>query len=149
MNLTVFDSYGTKSNPDASVAFVAISDISIWTLPIPETLLSGGRWGETVDFPIEIYTPYRDRWRDAARHSIPRTYHSWAMLLPDATVLVGGSGLKREHDEANHYETQIYQPSYLFTQDSKTLAKRPTILDNSPLLYPKVALGNFRVRAWS
>jgi len=78
----------------------------------------------------EIYTPSTNKWRDATNHSIPRVYHSWATLLPDATVLVGGSGLKQEHDEANHYDAQIYQPFYLFTPDGKNFAKRPTILDN-------------------
>ena len=58
------------------------------------------------------------------------------MLLPDATVLVGGSGLKREHDEANHYDAQIYKPSYLLTQDGETLAKRPAILDNQISEHP-------------
>ncbi|KAK5657379.1 hypothetical protein OQA88_2949 [Cercophora sp. LCS_1] len=105
-------------------------------LPNGEIFVVGGQlhgepfFEDTWVATPEIYTPSTNEWRDAARHSIPRVYHSWAMLLPDATVLVGGSGLKQEHDEANHYDAQIYQPSCLFTQDGKTLAKRPIILDN-------------------
>ncbi|KAK0639472.1 hypothetical protein B0T16DRAFT_244765 [Cercophora newfieldiana] len=105
-------------------------------LPNGEIFVAGGQlhgepfYEDTWVATPEIYTPSTNKWRDAARHSIPRVYHSWVMLLPDATVLVGGSGLKQEHDEANHYDAQIYQPSYLFTQDGKALAKRPTILDN-------------------
>jgi galactose oxidase len=111
-------------------------------LPNGEIFVVGGQlhgepfYEDTWIATPEIYTPSTNKWRDAARHSIPRVYHSWAMLLPDATVLVGGSGLKREHDEANHYDAQIYRPSYLYSGDGKTLAKRPVILDNKISEHP-------------
>ena len=46
------------------------------------------------------------------------------MLLPDASVLVGGGGLGNK-PMTDHYDAQIYQPAYLFESDGKTPAKQP------------------------
>ncbi|KAL9045960.1 MAG: hypothetical protein Q9214_001090 [Letrouitia sp. 1 TL-2023] len=101
-------------------------------LPNGETFVVGGQilgepfhdatWQEVP----EIYSPDTKTWRMVARHSTPRVYHSWAVLLPDATVIVGGGGLNN-NDEADHYDAQIYQPAYLFESDGKTPAKQPKI----------------------
>lgn len=103
-------------------------------LPNGETLVVGGqRQGEPfhdatwVSTP-EIYSPDNKKtWRDGTPNSIPRAYHSWAVLLPDATVLVGGGGLNSNFAEANHYDAQIYHPGYLFTPDGKTIVARPQL----------------------
>jgi len=101
-------------------------------LPNGETLIVGGQsqgepfHDETWEGVPEIYSPKTNSWRPVARHSTPRVYHSWAMLLPDATVLVGGSGLLQDTD-TNHFDAQIYQPPYLFTADGKSTVQRPTI----------------------
>ena len=100
-------------------------------LPNGETFVVGGQtlgepfYDDTWHEVPEIYSPDTKTWRKVARHSTPRVYHSWAVLLPDASVLVGGGGLSRE--ETDHYDAQIYQPAYLFQSDSKTLAKQPKI----------------------
>ncbi|KAK1750993.1 hypothetical protein QBC47DRAFT_406252 [Echria macrotheca] len=75
--------------------------------------------------------PFYDDTGEASSNSIPRAYHSWALLLPDATVLVGGGDLDIDHPETNHYDAQIYQPAYLFTPDGKGTAARPKILDDN------------------
>lgn len=110
-------------------------------LPTGETLVVGGqRQGEpfhdeTWQSTPEIYDPVTGHWREMAPHSTPRVYHSWALLMPDASVLVGGSGLSRQ--ESNHYDAQIYYPPYLFKSDDGTLAPRPTIegLDKQDKVY--------------
>ncbi|KAK3312171.1 bleached galactose oxidase [Apodospora peruviana] len=105
-------------------------------LPNGEVFVVGGQkqgepfYDETWVATPEIYTPSRDTWRDASPNSIPRGYHSWAMLLRDATVLVGGGGLTTDppdREDTNHYDAQIYQPPYLLTSDGKNLVKRPKI----------------------
>ena len=45
---------------------------------------------------------------------IPRTYHSTAILLPDATVLSAGGGLCGDC-VGNHFDGQIFRPPYLYT----------------------------------
>lgn len=100
-------------------------------LPNGETLVVGGQiqgepfHDETWQAIPEIYSPDTKTWREVARHSTPRVYHSWGVLLPDASVIVGGSGLA--NPETDHYDAQIYQPAYLFESDGQTLAKRPKI----------------------
>ena len=97
-------------------------------LPNGETLVVGGQtqgepfYDDTWQPVPEIYSPEKKTWREVTRHSTPRVYHSWAMLLPDATVLVGGGGLSYTRPSTNHYDAQIYQPAYLFTG-----VKQPTI----------------------
>ncbi|MCJ1334029.1 hypothetical protein MMC10_010736 [Thelotrema lepadinum] len=101
-------------------------------LPNGETLVVGGQTqgepfhDETWESVPEIYSPDTKTWREVTHHSTPRAYHSWAMLLPDASVLVGGGGLS-VNSKTDHYDAQIYQPAYLFESDGNTLAKRPQI----------------------
>ncbi|KAK0711779.1 hypothetical protein B0H67DRAFT_647127 [Lasiosphaeris hirsuta] len=78
--------------------------------------------------------------RDAASHSIPRAYHSWALLLPDASVLVGGGVLNKDHEKTNHYDAQIYQSDYL-APDAETTAARPTITNDNPPNIEEYQLG--------
>ncbi len=49
--------------------------------------------GPGVEFPIqqaELFNPKTNTWKAIASAHQPRTYHNTAVLLPDATVLVGG-----------------------------------------------------------
>ncbi len=40
----------------------------------------------------ELFDPADESWRQMAPHQEPRAYHSTAILLPDARVLIGGGG---------------------------------------------------------
>ena len=60
-----------------------------------------------------------------AKHQIPRTYHSVAVLLPDARVFTGGGGLCGKCS-VNHLDAEIFNPPYLFNADG-TAAPRPNI----------------------
>ena len=102
-------------------------------LPNGETLVVGGQQrGEPyhdatwVSTP-ELYQPDKGTWREGTPNSIPRPYHSWAVLLADATVLVGGGGLNWHFFDANHFDAQIYHPGYLFSPDGKTPLPRPQL----------------------
>jgi galactose oxidase len=100
-------------------------------LPTGETLVVGGQvqgepfYDETWVPTPEIYSPSDNKWREVAPHSTPRGYHSWAMLMPDATVIVGGTGL--DNPQTDHYDAQIYHPSYLYKANGVTPAERPEI----------------------
>ncbi|KAK3356646.1 hypothetical protein B0T25DRAFT_537123 [Lasiosphaeria hispida] len=97
-------------------------------LPNGEVFVVGGMTkgepfkDETAQLVPEMWSPIRKVWRPMAPNSIPRTYHSVALLLPDATVLVGGGGLSDHKPAVNHLDAQIYTPPYLLTG-----RKRPTI----------------------
>ena len=64
-----------------------------------------------------------------AQHSVPRTYHSTAVLLKDGRILLGGGGLCGGCS-VNHADAQIFSPPYLFNSGG-SLAPRPTISPNT------------------
>jgi len=80
-----------------------------------------------VNNAAEIWDPATGIWTVGASGAIPRLYHSMALLLPDASVLVGGGGAPGPLKNLN---AEIYYPPYLFTS-SGALAPRPSI-DSAP-----------------
>ncbi|KAL8788621.1 MAG: hypothetical protein Q9195_007216 [Heterodermia aff. obscurata] len=104
-------------------------------LPNGETLVVGGQaeprvfTEDTGQLVPEIYSPTTKHWTQVAPNSIVRAYHSFALLLRDATVLIGGSGLTIQLD-VNHFDAQIYTPQYLLTANGER-AKRPLVLQTS------------------
>lgn len=79
----------------------------------------------------ELYDPFKDQWETLAAATCTRLYHSTALLLPDARVLVAGSDhqvnergfpLIKLHDPdrdrrlalSYEYQVEIFTPPYLF-----------------------------------
>ena len=76
----------------------------------------------------ELYNPTTSTFRTLAPMSVPRTYHSVAILMQDGRVFVAGGGLcARIGCAVNHFDAQIYTPPYLLKPDN-TPAARPVIL---------------------
>ena len=76
-----------------------------------------------VNTNAEIWDPATGTWTLGAAGALARLYHSTALLLPDATVLVAGGGAPGPLTNLN---AEIYYPPYLF-RDNGTLAARPSI----------------------
>ena len=76
-----------------------------------------------VNTAAEIWDPATGTWTLGAAGALARLYHSTALLLPDATVLVAGGGAPGPLTNLN---VEIYYPPYLF-RDNGTLAARPSI----------------------
>jgi galactose oxidase len=74
----------------------------------------------------ELWDPATGKFTVMAPETIPRTYHSVAILLPDGRVFSGGGGLCGSSCTTNHTDGQIYSPPYLFNPDG-TLRTRPVI----------------------
>lgn len=86
--------------------------VSAVLLPDRTVLATGGgqvREDQPV-YAAEIYDPMADDWRTVASASVARLYHSFALLLPDARVLVGGSN----PGDFMEHRLEIYSPPYLF-----------------------------------
>ncbi|KAL8898503.1 MAG: hypothetical protein Q9207_006668 [Kuettlingeria erythrocarpa] len=79
----------------------------------------------TAVLALEIFNPATSSFTSGNPMAVPRTYHSWALLLPDATVIAGGGGLCGAC-ATNHPNAQIYTPAYLFNADGSK-ATRPVI----------------------
>ena len=99
-------------------------------LPTGEVLMVGGNTSGiefsdsgTILTP-EIWNPNTQSWRQVADHSVPRNYHSVALLMTDGRVWSGGGGLC--NCAADHPDHQIYWPPYLFNADGSP-ATRPVI----------------------
>jgi YVTN family beta-propeller protein len=101
-----------------------------------QVLVTGGSpvWNELLgaNKNAEIWNPTTGQWTLGAEGDRPRLYHSSALMLPDATVLVGGGGASAPigADPAGERNVQVYYPPYLFTP-AGTRAARPTI-DSTP-----------------
>ncbi|MBX2823904.1 MAG: DUF1929 domain-containing protein [Gammaproteobacteria bacterium] len=77
----------------------------------------------------EIWNPATGNWRTAAPMSVPRDYHSTALLLTDGRILTAGGGYQPSNSGASstHQDAQIYSPAYLFSATGQ-LANRPTVV---------------------
>jgi hypothetical protein len=88
-------------------------------------------WGQTGQtevsggvLPSEIWNPNTETWSPAAPTATTRGYHSTAILMPDGTVLIGGSG-HANPGFAAQTTSQIYSPPYLFKGPRPTIAWAP------------------------
>jgi galactose oxidase len=73
----------------------------------------------------ELWNPQSEQWRTLANAQVPRTYHSVALLMPDARVLSAGGGLCGGC-AVNHSDAEVYTPPYLYNPNG-SLATRPSI----------------------
>ncbi len=107
-------------------------------LPDGKVLMTGGSGqpDQLVDVTnsAEIWDPDTGQWSVGASGRRPRLYHSIALLLPDATVLVGGGGASND-SPLNNFNAEIYKPPYLFNA-AGGLATRPVIASAPSLLEP-------------
>jgi len=99
-------------------------------LPDGKVLVTGGTSGAGFNdesnavLSAELWDPATDKWSELSSERILRVYHSIALLLPDARVLVGGGGEGAGGtDEPN---IEMFSPPYLFNPDGSP-ATRPTI----------------------
>jgi len=115
--------------PTASMQFVRQFANSV-ILPNGEVMVLGGntsglKFNDTGSILApEIWNPVTGQWREVTDMSVPRNYHSLALLLPDGRVWSGGGGLSG--NSADHRDAQLYTPPMLFNADG-TLATRPVI----------------------
>lgn len=104
-------------------------------LPTGDVFITGGQVNplpfsdDTAQFTSEIWNHVTNQFTKTSVQSVPRTYHSTAILLPDATVFTGGGGLCG-NCATNHYDAQVYSPPYLYNDDG-SLRGRPEIT-NAP-----------------
>jgi galactose oxidase len=127
-----------SGGPNSPVAFARTSDMAYArslsnsvVLPDGKVLVVGGQqhpqaFTDTgAVLSPELWDPATGNFTVMAPETIPRTYHSVAILLPDGRVFSGGGGLCN-NCTTNHPDGQIYSPPYLFNPDG-TPRIRPVI----------------------
>jgi len=89
-----------------------------------ETDRNGGTIANAV-YAAELWSPQTQTWTTMSSMKTPREYHSTALLLPDARVLVSGMGFDfgSVPDETN---AEIYSPPYLFKGARPVISLAPT-----------------------
>ncbi len=93
-----------------------------------QVLATGGSsvWNEmtNVAYAAEIWNPQTGQWTPGPAGVRARLYHSSALLLPDASVLVSGGGAPGPQNNLN---AEVYYPPYLFAAGG-VRAARPSIV---------------------
>jgi FtsP/CotA-like multicopper oxidase with cupredoxin domain len=95
-------------------------------LPDRTVFVSGGGAMEDPASAVlesEIYDPAANSWRRGAIATVPRLYHSIAVLLPDGRVITAGSNPHRRDDELR---LELYHPPYLFRGPRPFIDHAPT-----------------------
>ncbi|HEX5163351.1 MAG TPA: putative Ig domain-containing protein [Steroidobacteraceae bacterium] len=110
--------------------------VSATVLPDGRVLGTGGSSVENqlngVNNVAEIWNPATGTWTQGAAGTNARLYHSFALLLPDATVLVGGGGAPGPLVNLN---SEIYYPPYLY-DSTGARAARPSIISAPDTVMP-------------
>ena len=102
-------------------------------LPDGTVLVSGGTSGPGFNdaggsvMQPELWDPATNQWTELAPMDERRIYHSIALLLPDARVLVAGGGLPVGGNvpDTDHTTAQVYSPPYLFRGRRPDIAQAP------------------------
>ena len=102
-------------------------------LPDGAMLTVGGNRGvygyEEPEFSAELYSkPAGDPtgvWNKVAPHTIQAAYHSTAILLPDATVLLSQDDMDSSAAAAFQHKAQVYSPPYLFRGAQPVITSAP------------------------
>lgn len=103
-------------------------------LPDGTVLVTGGSTDPDVTHlsaavkEAELWSPTTETWTTMASMQKPRLYHSIALLLPDASVLVAGSGRfdgPGQPDPNDQRNAEIYSPPYLFNGPRPTIGSIP------------------------
>jgi len=104
-------------------------------LPDGDVLATGG--GTTTNaigvstavLPAEIWSPVTQTWTIVASMGAPRLYHSEALLMPDARVLVlGGGHFNGINEPTDQLSAQYYSPPYLFNGPRPTITSAPATI---------------------
>ncbi|KAL9126834.1 MAG: hypothetical protein Q9217_004185 [Psora testacea] len=128
----------TIGDPDTAAEVQAIGNMAYARafansviLPDGTVFITGGQVyaqpfsDDTAQLTPELFNPATNTFTQLAPMAIPRTYHSTALLLPDATVINAGGGLCGDC-ATNHFDGQIFRPPYLYTGSGEE-APRPEI----------------------
>jgi hypothetical protein len=108
------------------------SSHTLTVLPDGQVLATGGQTGtDGVDettgvLPAELWNPDTNTWKTMASSRRPRLYHSSAVLLPDARVLLAGGGAYG--NARNEKSGEVFSPPYLFKGPRPTVNDAPSTL---------------------
>jgi galactose oxidase len=107
--------------------------LNLTLLPDGTVLATGGTSADGFNnatgavLATELWSPSAESWSALAPMAVPRLYHSVALLLPDARILVAGGGHPSDtaHGDPDHLDGQVFSPPYLFRGPRPTIVAAP------------------------
>ena len=113
------------------------SYLNLTTLPDGQVLATGG--STTTDkanaaaavYAAELWSPATKSWTTLSSEQIRREYHSTALLMPDARVLVAGGGRENgrsQPDPNDQLNAELFSPPYLFKGPRPVIASAPSTI---------------------
>jgi hypothetical protein len=103
-------------------------------LPDGKVLVTGGSSAPGFDEPAgavlyaELWDPATGTWTPLAAEARYRGYHSNALLLPDARVLIAGGGHPNPTGGSEQNNAEIYSPPYLFKGPQPLITVAPDVV---------------------
>ncbi len=107
-----------------------------------DNVVAHGQENQPV-LPAEMYAPDTGTWTELAAMTVPRMYHSTAILLPDARILAAGHVPLPNPDQSlrdsvnpqvAETRMEIYEPGYLFRGERPIILSAPVRADYGQLL---------------
>jgi hypothetical protein len=107
------------------------------SLPDGTVLVTGGElyaYPEYIQgavYPTELWSPVTKTWKTLASLNAPRLYHSAALLLPDARVLISGGGRSvgcPDIEDTDQLNAEFFEPPYLFQGPRPAITAAPAQL---------------------
>ena len=122
---------GTASNPvihSANSITYGRKLLCPTILPNGKVLMIGGSSlaNENPVYIPEMFDPVTGAWTSLPAATVPRVYHTVALLLPDGSVWTAGSTPTRDTAESR---TEIYKPDYFFSGTRPTISASPLVGD--------------------
>jgi fibronectin type 3 domain-containing protein len=79
--------------------------------------------------PVELWSPSTETWTTLGSMSAPRLYHSSALLLPDARVVIlGGGRFDDVTAPTDQFNAEFFAPPYLFKGPRPVITSAPATL---------------------
>ena len=140
---TTYDLDMTQPSPSwQATAWMAFprSHLNLTVLPDGQVLATGGATTTdlanfaTAVYEAEMWSPTTKTWTTMSPGQVPRLYHSIALLLPDARVLVAGGGRQNcaipcpVPSPGDQQNAEIFSPPYLFKGPRPVISSAPSVL---------------------
>src|SRR5204863_1974042 len=79
--------------------------------------------------PVELWSPASETWTTLGSMSAPRLYHSEALLMPDARVLIMGGGRFDDSTvSTDQFNAEFFAPPYLFRGPRPVITSAPSTI---------------------
>jgi concanavalin A-like lectin/glucanase superfamily protein/galactose oxidase-like protein/Big-like domain-containing protein/IPT/TIG domain-containing protein len=113
------------------------SYLNLTILPDGQVLATGGSTttdkanAATAVYAAELWSPTTKSWTTLSSAQIRREYHSTALLMPDARVLVAGGGRENgrsQPDPNDQMNAELFSPPYLFKGPRPVISSAPSTI---------------------